>query len=148
MDPNKRFFGSSSYEVPLDQLYTCGIDSNGSHFSASSGCDDFDEDESVCASDDQKVITSSSSDDSDWEVYIPSGRGRNGNSRSEIISAPSVDDSLIIQTRPSRNRRRPDRYGGSTSYDCDTPFAGENDTVQNYWPNYPRGSWPLGSTAE
>ena len=45
-----------------------------------------------------------------------------------------------IPQRPSRNRRRPDRYG-STSYDSDTPFSGENDTVQNYWPNYPRGTW-------
>ena len=144
MDSNKGFFGSVSYEVPLDHLYMCGIDRKDPQLPDTSDCDDFDEAESVCSTNDQKYATCSSSDDSDWEIYVPSGESVRV--EPENNSLPSVDSS-VVQSRPTRCRRRPDRYG-STSYDPGTPFTGENDTVQNWWPNHPRGTWVPESTSE
>ena len=144
MDSKKGFFGSVTYEVPLDHLYMCGIGSKGPQLSTDSDYDDFDEDESVCSTKDQKCAAHSSSDDSDWEIHIP--RGESASIQPESNSLPPVD-TQIVQSRPSRSRRRPDRYG-STSYDSGTPFTGENDTVQNWWPNCPRGTWTPESTSE
>ena len=81
--------------------------------------------------------TQSSEDESDTEIVLPE-------CPSNVVAEndeSAVDYGTDIQRRSSRSRRRPDRYGASTSYDSDSPFNGEDDMVQNYWPNYPRGSW-------
>ena len=134
MDHNKGFFGSATYQVPLENLYVCSIKNE--RLQLSDVSDDSGSDDALSVSDlpDKEVI--SSSDDSDFEITVP----EIGNDHEEVSSAPTADSS-VINRRSSRSRRQPDRYGSSTSYNSDTPFSGENDVVQNYWPNYPRGTW-------
>ena len=97
---------------------------------------DFDMDSHPCRNVDNsnvrnKMDSSSSSED---DITIPSA-----------VDQPhfSGNDSHILDNpvrRSSRIRKQPERFN-AVEYDCDTPFNGEGDTVQNWWPNYPRGSW-------
>ena len=143
MDSDKGFFGSPTYQVPLDHLFLCSINSTG--HSPSFDFSDSDQDEINDAAITKNYLVSCSSDNSDYEMIIP-GTGNDAQLEQENIIQSEIGTPHMLQ-RPARNRRKPDRYG-STSYDCDAPFSGENDTVQNYWPNYPRGTWSADNTNE
>ena len=136
MDSNKGFFGSPKYEVPLDKLYLCSINS-------------------------KRMSWSGDSEDDFGLGSYPHPNADTGNMRNDTDSSSSEDDIAIpgavnqphfsdddsrhvldnpVQRRSSRIRNRPDRLN-SVNYDSDAPFHGESDTVQNWWPNYPQGSW-------
>ena len=99
--------------------------------------DSFTEPDSVCVESKGDYYSSS---DSEFEVAIP---GNVSNSFQDIVadSDQPAAGNASSERRSSRSRRRPERYGEATSYDGDVPFDGEADTVENYWPNYPRGTW-------
>ena len=140
LDTCRGYFGSVKYEVPLENLYLSSIDAPGtSHIDAPHSdnfvdidCSDIDD------SDYSDKYVSSDSDSSVEEVVIPRGiDDSNSNDANDIVAITEN----AAQRQSSRSRRQPQRFGGPVSYDCDSPFDNENDTVENWWPNYPRGSW-------
>ena len=139
MDCNKGYFSSVRYKVPKESLYLCSIGKQSDLEQCGSGygsdTDDLFRNDSHLLSD----ITHSDSDSSMDDVVIPAGSGILSNSESvQDISQP---EGLDPQRRSTRSRRQPSRFGNAVDYNADIPFSGENETVQNYWPNYPRGTW-------
>ena len=132
MDSGKGYFGSVRYEVPIDRLFLCSIGGKQNHrlYSDNSDLNPIDDNLAASSLKNRNLISSESdSDDTVHDVVIPQ----------EQISQPE-----LIEVRPQRSssriRRRPNRYG-SVDYDADSPFQGESDTVADWWPNYPRGTW-------
>ena len=140
LDYNRGHFGSAKYEVPIDNLFICSIDNKRNpHNLDLNECSSEDLNPVECGPSvapssnlkDEKGILSCDSDSSVDEVIIPKDHSGQIEVNDNQLSPP--------QRRSSRNRRKPDRFG-SVHYD-DSPFHGENDTVENWWPNYPRGTW-------
>ena len=141
LDYNRGHFGSAKYEVPIDNLYACSITNRKGNSCQGldvvrDGSDDLNAVDDLCVPsgskiEDDKNVLSSDSDSSFEEIVIPE----------DNAAQPEINDNQLSEPfrRSTRNRRRPDRLG-SVHYD-DSPFNGESDTVQNWWPNYPRGTW-------
>ena len=83
--------------------------------------------------------SSSLSEDSLNEVALPSGIHTEDLNLVDQATNSSVD-SEVAPRRSSRSRQRPDRLN-SVQYDSEIPLQGESDTTENWWPNYPRGTW-------
>ena len=138
MNPNSGHFGSVKYKVKIDKLYPCSIENKNCHVdldnSSIDGSIHLDHNPCVVPNSKKETLLSSDSDSDSTvdEIVIPQG----------LTDQPVVneDQPIYPQRCSSRNRRRPNRYS-SVGYDVGSPFSGESDTVANWWPNYPRGTW-------
>ena len=140
MDSNKGFFSATKYTVPIDHLYMCSIRGSDYHqceFSDSS-TEGLEHTENPDFND-NACLSSSESESSVDEIAIP--QSNNDLPRGIEDQSSSNSEGPPYERRSSRNRRRPERFGSSVEYDAEIPFRGETDTVDNWWPNFPRGSW-------
>ena len=146
MDLNKRCFRSQTYEVPLCKLYPSVVEQDKSNF---------DSVDSTLLQDDQLAnrdlseswdTLSSSSEESShsWVIDLPQNRELDVLIDSSSLPQEAIEHSqepvANLPRRSSRTRQEPDRFN-AIGYNSDIPFSVESDTVQNWWPNYPRGSW-------
>ena len=130
---------SKRYEVPLVNLYPSVVGENKAtlDFEASASK----EYPSALSGIDIPVDTSDtlscSSDASFVEINIP--ERVQDTLDSDLVQA--VHQSTNVTPRRSKRvRNQPDRYN-VTGYNPNNSFSSETDVIQNWWPNYPRGSW-------
>ena len=142
MDTKRGVFSSFKYELPVEQLYAVTPNQKASNtelpsYSGSSIEKSSDLDNCEL----QWETSSSSSDDSQYELLIPSNNADDtphvSNESEQVVSTETAS---VAPRRSSRSRQKPDRYN-SVEYDSETPLLGESDTTENWWPNFPRGSW-------
>ena len=123
LDATKGSFRSTKYQVPIEHLFICST----SH-------------SDLIQPDHDSSTELSESDSSDDEVVIPEATTSSLGMEPVIVHPQSSP-----QRRPTRNRRPTQRFG-TVQYNLDTPFNGEDDIVENWWPNHPRGTRPLNET--
>ena len=128
---------SAQYEVPLSKLLPYQKQTKNKGKVAAPVDIHSDSDSSSEHSD--VVDVSSSESDSEYDYIVTS---RSAPEPPAVIT--SVPDS---SSRPSRNRRQPDRYG-SGDYNPSLPLPGENDVTRNWGPGWSQDAWALDCQAE
>ena len=140
MDTKKGLFSSLKYDVPVINLYPAVVGQKSLNIPPTSYFGKPDSEDGNQSDPEQLWDTSSSlSEDSLNEVALPSSSHTEDLNLVDQATHSSVD-SDVAPRRSSRSRQRPDRLN-SVQYDSEVPLQGESDTTENWWPNYPRGTW-------
>lgn len=144
MDLNKKCFRSKTYEVPLVNLYPCMPSQDKGAFqpdlaSTSQGTPSTFMDNYVPS---ETWDTSSCSSDSSFiDIGLPEVSGPLSTENFHHLTNEQITErSSFIPRRSTRVRHQPNRYN-STGYNPNSSFNAESDMIENWWPNYPRGTW-------
>ena len=84
--------------------------------------------------------STSSSDESEVIVSLPSDNSSPLDSNESHQETEMSNEMPVGLRRSSRIRQRPERLN-SVDYNSDIPFGVESEVTENWWPNFPRGTW-------